>query len=168
MLQLSSREFMCAFHQEISSVFGKSFLFLFLLLCFPSFVCLHLSKLQLSLSQVTVTCFFSYLFKKDKIIWFSIFYNKFHLYLPTGGLFEGGFTNTWTSADEDWPELSVTFKTKVYIPSSRLDSWRYGVLVFCKWGVQCDNQVLCLTKLNFLFCFCTNYSSNLLKGVKNR
>lgn len=53
-------------------------------------------------------------------------------HIPTGGLFVGGFTKTWTSAEEDCPELSVTFRTNVYIPSSKFDSWRYGVRVFYK------------------------------------
>jgi hypothetical protein len=35
--QLSFCMFMCALHPEISSFFGKSFLFLFLLLCYPYF-----------------------------------------------------------------------------------------------------------------------------------
>jgi len=53
-------------------------------------------------------------------------------HIPTGGLFVGGFTKTWTSAEEDCPELSVTFRTNVYIPSSKFESWRYGVRVFYK------------------------------------
>lgn len=53
-------------------------------------------------------------------------------YIPAGGLFVGGFTKTWTSAEEDCPEVSVTLRTNVYIPSSKFESWRYGVRVFYK------------------------------------
>lgn len=54
----------------------------------------------------------------------------------------GGFTKTCTSAEEDCPEVSVTFRTNVYIPSSKFDSWRYGVRVFYnEWT-------------NFITCFC--------------
>jgi len=63
-------------------------------------------------------------------------------HIPTGGLFVGGFTKTCTSAEEDCPEVSVTFRTNVYIPSSRFDNWRYGVRVFYnEWT-------------NFITCFC--------------
>jgi hypothetical protein len=53
-------------------------------------------------------------------------------HIPTGGLFVGGFTKTWTSAEEDCPEVSVTLRTNVYIPSSKFESSRYGVRVFYK------------------------------------
>ena len=63
-------------------------------------------------------------------------------HIPTGGLFVGGFTKTCTSAEEDCPEVSVTFRMNVYIPSSKFDSWRYGVRVFYnEW-------------INFITCFC--------------
>lgn len=63
-------------------------------------------------------------------------------HIPTGGLFVGGFTKTWTSAEEDCPELSVTFRTNVYIPSSKFDSWRYGVRVFYKEWYKFHNMLL--------------------------